>query len=292
MSTMVLMQFLFGALALVMAGQGLSMRVADFQRLWIERRPVLLACLLQLVVLPLAALALATLMKLPTVFAVGLMLLAAAPGSISSNLYSHVFGGNVVLSTTLTGLNTLLSTITLPLITGWAMVHFAVGTLVAPSIVGKVLEVMAILVIPVAIGMVVGARAPKFAARADRPMRLFSLVVLATFCVLAIVKEWRALMDGFDQVGASVVLFNLFSIGIGYLVPKARGMTDDVAIAVAFHLGVRSAVLSIYVAMTALNSTQMALPAAVYSVTMILFGITFGTAVRRAARRRPLPAVA
>ena len=289
MSTLGLMQLLFAALALVMAGQGLSMRWDDFRRLWVERHAVLLAAVLQLVFLPLVALALATVLSLPSAFAVGLMLLAAAPGSLTSSVYSHVFGGDVVLSATLTGVNTLVSIVTLPFITGWAMLHFAAGPEVAPSIVGKVLEVMVILVVPVGLGMAVGSRAPAFAARAERPMRVFSLLVLATLCVVAVVKERQALVNGIDEVGFSVVLFNLVALAVGYLVPRALKMHEPAAVSIAYHLGVRSSVLAMFVAMTALQNTQMALPAAVYSVTMILFAIAFGIGVRGASRRRVSP---
>jgi bile acid:Na+ symporter, BASS family len=284
MSTLGIVQLLFGALAIVMAGLGLSLELADFRRLLTEKRAVVIAVVLQMIVLPLVALGLASAMRLPTPYAVGLMLLAAAPGSISSSLYSHVFGGNVALNMSLTGINTLLSMVTLPLICGWAMAHFAVGAEAVPSVVGKLIESMATLVVPVIIGMVVRSRAPAFAARADRPMRLFSVFVLIAFSLGAIVKEWAALVQGFAEVGLSVVTFNLLSLAIGYSVSRAMTLEQPSAVAITFQLGIRSAVLSIYIAMTALNSSQLALPAAVYSVTMVLLGLAFGLWVKRSVQ--------
>jgi len=283
MSTLGMMQVLFLALAVVMAGLGLSLELADFRRLLNEKRAVVVALVLQMIILPLAAFALATAMSLSTPYAVGLMLLAAAPGSISSNLYSHVFGGNVALNVSLTGINTVLSMVTLPLICSWSIVHFAAGPETMPEVGGKLIETMATLIVPVIIGMVVRARAPRFAERVNKPMRLVSVIVLVVFSAAAIVKEWEALALAFTQVGVSVILFNLLSMVVGYRASLAMALDQASAVAVTFQLGVRSAVLSIYVAMTALNNAQIALPAAVYSITMVLLGLSFGVWVKRRA---------
>lgn len=286
------MQLLFVALALVMAGLGLSLEMSDFRRVFSERRAVLVALTLQMVVLPLAALAIAITMQLQTPYAVGLMLLAAAPGSISSNLYSHVFGGNVALNVSLTGVNTALSFLTLPLICSWSLGHFTAREAIVPPITGKLLETMATLVVPVILGMVVRARFRTFAIRADRPMRIFSVLVLVIFSAGAIVKEWQSLAKGFGEVGGSVILFNLLSLGVGYGVAHLMALDRRSGIAVTFQLAIRSAVLSMYVAMATLNDTQFALPAAVYSITMVLFGLSFGVWVRRRASGLPQEASA
>jgi len=276
MSTQVTVQLLFTALALVMAGLGLSLETADFRRVVTEKRAVLVALTLQMVILPLAALTIAIAMQLQMPYAVGLMLLAAAPSSISSNLYSHVFGGNVALNVSLTGVNTALSLVSLPLICNWALGQFAASEVALPSITNKLLETMATLIAPVVFGMVVRVRFRAFAISAEKPMRIFSVVVLVVFSAGAIVTEWQSLVKGFAEVGGSVTLFNLLSLGIGYATGQVMNLDRRSAITLAFQLGIRSAVLSIYVAMTAFKDTQFALPAAVYSITMVLFGISFG----------------
>ena len=88
-------------------------------------------------------------------FAIGLMLLAASPGGISANLFSHLFGGNVAMNISLTAVNTLLSIVTLPLIANWAIAHFAQSGQVVPMQTGKLMEVIAIVLIPVLLGMAV-----------------------------------------------------------------------------------------------------------------------------------------
>jgi BASS family bile acid:Na+ symporter len=244
---------------------------------------------LQMAVLPIIAYLIAVAMRLQTPYAVGLMLLAAAPGSISSNLYSHVFGGNVALNVSLTGVNTALSLVTLPLLCNWSLAHFAGGGTAAPSVTGKLLETMGTLVVPVVVGMTVRAFFPKFATRADAPMRIVSVLVLLLFSAGAIVKEWHSLVKGFAEVGVSVVLFNVLSLGVGYWVARLLAIDRGSAKAITFQLGIRSAVLSIYVAITTLNDTRFALPAAVYSITMVLLGLSFGLWLRRSAAAPETP---
>jgi len=279
-STLGVVQLLFAALALVMAGLGLSLELEDFRRIARQRRPVAVGMVLQLLVMPALAYAVAVTFRVSAPCAVGLMLLAAAPGSVSSSVYSRVFGGDVALNMSLTGLNTLLSMVTLPLICGWAQAHFASVDGAPGSPVLKLAQSMAALVLPVVLGMIVRFKRPRFAAWADKPMRIFSLLVLVVFSAGAIVSQWASLKSGFAEVGFAVVAFNGLSLVVGYGLTRWL-CTRESAMAIAFELGVRSAVLSIYVAMTTLHDSRIALPAAVYSITMVVFALVFGSLMHR-----------
>ncbi|UUZ65492.1 bile acid:sodium symporter family protein [Polaromonas sp. P1-6] len=215
-------QLLVVALALVMFGLGLSLSTQDFTRLLKHPKAVMVALALQIIVLPLACYGLIVALKVPPLFAVGLMLLAASPGGISANLFSHLFGGNVAMNISLTAVNTVLSIITLPLISNWAIQHFANTGQVVPLQFGKVVEVIAIVLVPVCIGMWVRTLTPGFAARAEKPMKVFSAVVLAVVAIGALVKEWQALSTTFAAVGPAVVAFNLVSLLAGYYLSRQR----------------------------------------------------------------------
>ncbi|MEO7150928.1 MAG: bile acid:sodium symporter family protein [Burkholderiaceae bacterium] len=286
MSTVVMMQLLLVALALVMTGLGMSLQRADFVRLLTLKRAVALALCVQMLVLPAVALALAYGFDLPPPFAIGLLLLAATPGSISANLFSHLFGGAVALNISLSGINTLLAAVTLPLVCGWSMQHFSEVGQTVPPLFGKVAEIIAIIVGPVTVGMLVRGFAPRFTQRAERPMRLVSASVLAFFVVAAIAKEWQALVSGFGQVGGAVVAFNVLSLAAGYGTSRVLAFDRPTSISITFQVSIHNAVLAIYVAMTVLEQPLMALPAAVYSVTMNLLAFGFGlwVAPRRIAR--------
>ena len=278
-------QALVAALALVMFGLGLSLSTQDFTRLLKHPKAVAVALVLQIIVLPLACYALIVLFSVPPLFAVGLMLLAASPGGVSANLFSHLFGGNVAMNISLTAINTVLSIVTLPLIANWAIGHFASSTGAAGQVVplqfGKVLEVVGIVLVPVAIGMWVRTRSLGFATRSEKPMKIFSGVVLAVVAIGALVKEWQALTSTFAAVGPAVVAFNVLSLLAGFYLARGAGLDKPMATAISYEIGIHNATLAIFVALAVLNNFQLALPAAIYSVSMYITATLFGLLVLR-----------
>lgn len=281
---------LLGALAIVMFGLGLSLAVDDFRRLREHPKAVVLALVLQVVLLPGTAYLLIVATGMEPIFAVGLMLLAASPGGVSANLFSHLFGGNVALNISLTAINTVLSIISLPLITNWAIAAFVQSGQVVPLQFGKIVEVMGIVLLPVGLGMLVRAKSPAWGVRLDKPMKIFSAVVLAAFSAIAIAKEWQALSTSFASIGPVVLAFNAISLLAGYYLSRVIGLNQSMATAISFEIGIHNSSLAIFVALSVLGSFQLALPAAVYSVSMYLTAALFGFLVLR--RRAPAPVAA
>jgi len=272
---------LIGALALIMFGLGLSLTVGDFRRLLGHPKAVLLALALQALVLPALCYGLIVLLDVPPVFAIGLMLLAASPGGVSANLFSHLFGGNVAMNISLTAINTLLSIVTLPLIANFAIASFSQSGQVVPMQTAKVVEVIGIVLVPVAIGMAVKRIAPGFAARADKPMKIFSMAVLAALALIAFAKEWDALTGSFATIGLAVVLFNAASLGLGYYVPRIAGLDKPNAVAIGYEIGIHNSTLAIFVAVSVLGDFQLMVPAAIYSISMYVLATAFGVLVLR-----------
>lgn len=289
-ATLIVTRFLFGALALVMFGLGLSLSLDDFRRLFKHPKAVTIALALQVVGLPLACYAIIVGFGLPPVFAVGLMLLAASPGGISANLFSHLFGGNVAMNISLTAVNTLLSIVTLPLIANWAIGHFAQGGQVVPLQTRKLVEVIAIVLVPVAIGMFVASRRPGFAARMEKPTKIFSAAVLAVVTVLAIANEWKTITATFAEIGLPVLLFNLLSLLAGYYLSRAAGLDKPLATAISYEIGIHNSTLAIFIAVSVLGSFPLALPAAIYSVVMYITAPLFGWLLLRQRQPVAVPA--
>jgi len=272
---------LIGALALIMFGLGLSLTVGDFRRLLGHPKAVLLALALQALLLPALCYGLTVLLDVPPVFAIGLMLLAASPGGVSANLFSHLFGGNVAMNISLTAINTLLSIVTLPLIANFAIASFSQSGQVVPMQTAKVVEVIGIVLVPVAIGMAVKRIAPGFAARADKPMKIFSMAVLAALALIAFAKEWDALTGSFATIGLAVVLFNAASLGLGYYIPRIAGLDKPNAVAIGYEIGIHNSTLAIFVAVSVLGDFQLMVPAAIYSISMYVLATAFGVLVLR-----------
>ena len=263
------------ALGIVMLGLGLSLTVADFARVVRYPKAVLIGLFIQTVVLVAGAYVIARLAALPPELAVGLMLLAASPGGATANIYSHLAHGDVALNITLTAINSLLALVTLPLIVDAALVHFLGQDQYVPPPTRKVIEVAAIIVLPVLIGMALRAGLPKVAAALEKPIRLFAVLVLVAVIGAAIVAEWERLPGFIAAVGAACLAFNLLSMAIGYGLPRWLDLPRSQAIAISLEIGIHNGTLAIFIALTVLQNATLSVPAAVYSIIMFVTASAF-----------------
>lgn len=276
------------ALGIIMFGLGLSLTIADFRRVGSHPKAVAVALGCQLLLLPAACFGLVLLFDLPPLLAVGMMLLAASPGGTTANLFSHLFRGDVALNVTLTAVNSVIAIVSLPIITNLAIGYFDLDDTVGLQF-RKVLEVFAIVLVPVAIGMLVRAKAEGFAARMDRPVRIGSAVILAVLVLGILAGERENVADYLADVGLVAALFCALSLVVGYVVPRAAGVRDDQAIASSMEIGVHNGTLAIYVAVEVLDSTEISVPAAVYSIIMFVFAALWGSWISRRVRQADAP---
>jgi BASS family bile acid:Na+ symporter len=277
------------ALAVIMFGLGLSLTPGDFRRVARTPRAVAVALGLQVLVLPLVAFGLVEAFDVDPLLAVGVMLLASSPGGTTANLFSHLFGGDVALNVTLTAINSVLAAVTIPLITNLAIGYFdAEGELGLQF--GKVVQVVAIVLVPVAVGMLVRHRSEAFAARTDRPVRIFSIVVLVLVSLGALLGERENLVGYAQQVGLVTGLFCLASLSLGYGGARLLRLDERQAIASAMEVGIHNTTVALTIALSVLDSTEVAVPSAVYSVLMYVLATLFGYAVTRGRRGARQPA--
>ncbi len=269
------------ALGIIMLGLGLGLTGEDFRRVARYPRAVMIGLGLQTLLLPWVAFALALGFRLSPELAVGLMLLAASPGGATANIYSHLARGDVALNITLTAINSVLCLLTLPLILNLSLEHFLGAGQYVPPPTKKVIEVAVIIVLPVLLGMLVRARAPAFAARAEKPFRLLSVVVLALLIVAAVSKEWQTLAASLAAVGLACLLFNLASMAVGYAAPLALRLPRRQATAIAMEIGIHNGTLAIFIALNVLANATMSIPAAVYSLLMFVTAAVFAAWVAR-----------
>lgn len=270
------------ALAIIMFGLGLSLSIEDFRRVGRQPKAVLIALAAQVVLLPALCFALVKLFDLDPVLAVGMMLLAASPGGTTANLFSHLFRGDVALNISLTAVNSVLALATLPVVVNLAIDHFEPGGPDGVGLqLGKTLQVFAVVLVPVVIGMVVHRSSPAFAARADRPVRIASAIVLVLVIAGALLAERENLREYLGDVGLITALFCIGSLTIGYLVPRLAGVTERQSIATSFEVGIHNSTLAIAVAVNVLDNETFAVPAAVYGVAMFPLAAAAGFLFRR-----------
>ena len=268
------------ALAIIMFGLGLDLTIGDFRRVGRAPRAVGVALVCQILLLPAICFGLVVLFDLPALLGIGMMLLAASPGGTTANLFSHLFRGDVALNITLTAINTVIAVVTLPLITGLAIAWYDRQDDVSMPLV-EIVKVFALILLPVGIGMLVNARAPGFARRMDKPVRIGSAVILAVLVLGILLDQRENVGDYLADVGLITALFCAISLVVGYYVPQAVGVTGPQAIASSMEVGVHNATLAIFVAVEVLDEVEISVPAAVYSLVMFLFAALWGAWVSR-----------
>ncbi|MET7419680.1 bile acid:sodium symporter family protein [Dactylosporangium sp. NPDC005555] len=281
------------ALGVVMLGLGLGLATEDFRRVLTYPKLVLVALGCQVLLLPAACFGLVVAFDLEPELAVGMMLLAASPGGTTANLYSHLFGGHVALNVTLTAVNSVLAVVTLPVVVNLSAAHFLGDGASIGLQFDKVLQVFAIVLVPVAVGMLLRARFPGLAGRLTGPVKVVSVVVLVAVVAGAVLKERANIGDYFVAVGAIVLVFNVLSLAAGYGLPRLAGVGRREAIAAGMEIGIHNSTLAIAVAISPalLNNTRMAVPAAVYGITMFFTAALFGVLVTRRRATEGAPAV-
>lgn len=277
------------ALAFIMIGLGLELTPKDFARVTKHPKAVLIALFCQLVLLVGIAFLLCKLLALPPLLAVGLMLLAASPGGSTANLFSYLFKGDLALNITLTAINSVIAAITLPIIVNFSIMHFMQDGQQISLQFGKVLQVFGIIIIPVCIGMLIRHYAPKLTEKLNKPLRIFAVVFLILIIIGAIYSERENIATYLTQVGLATVLFCIFSLSIGYFVPRFFGINSAQSRACAFEIGIHNSTLAMTIALTVIANSAVAMPAAVYSIFMYIFAAIFGYLITRFA---PLPAKA
>lgn len=269
------------ALGVIMFGLGLSLTPSDFVRVGRQPKAAAVALACQLLLLPAVCFALVLAFRLQPILAVGMMLLAASPGGTTANLYSHLFRGDVALNISLTAINSVIAVVTLPVIVNLAVAYFQPGDMKVGLQLAKTLEVFMIVLVPVALGMLMRGLKPGFAQAMDRPVRIASILILTLVILGAAASSLDVLLANFQALAGIVILFCLFSLGIGFAVPRLLKIERPQAIASAFEVGLHNATLAIVIAQSVLRSPEMTLPGAVYGVLMFPLAAAFGLLITR-----------
>ncbi len=269
--------FLPVALVVIMLGLGLTLSLGDFRNVLEKPKAVAFALILRIVVLPFVALGLCYAFRLEPVLAVGLMLLAAAPGGASSNLYTHLAGGDVALNITLTALNSVLAIIVMPVIVNLSLSHFLSEGQALPLQFDKMLQIFVIVVVPMALGMWLRSRFPGFADRMNGPVKLLSVLFLIAVVAIALISEWQRFLTVAPVVGLAAAAFNIVAVVIAYVGARTAGIDLKQSVSLGMEICIRNAALAIAVALSPalLNNATMAIPAAIYGLVAYLTAAAF-----------------
>lgn len=263
-------------LGTLMFGLGLSLSIEDFKRVVYYPKAVIIGLLCQMLVLPILCFFIASHFDLPPVLAVGLMLLSASPGGAAANLFSHLANGDVALNISLTAINSLLTLFTLPFIVSFSIAYFMQSGDVIPMQIKEVTEVFAIVLIPVACGMMLKSKLPPRSERLEKYGKIIPAVFLIGMVIGILIKERGKFSQSLEQIALAVLALNLISMTIGYFIPKMFKLAKKQAIAIGMEIGIHNCMLAMFVASSVLKNDEMTLPAAIYSIVMFFTAAAFG----------------
>jgi BASS family bile acid:Na+ symporter len=281
--------FLPLSIVLIMIAVGMTLTGDDLRRLTQQRKAVAVGLFCQLIVLPVLAFFFAWAFGLATIFAIGMILLAASPGGSTSNLIIHISDGDRPLSLTLTTMANLVVFATMPLLIRLAERVFGQldGDARVP-LVALVIQVAGLTVIPVLIGAAIRWRSPGFADRAEGPGKRIATIVFVIIVALLIVDNWDRIADEVPRFGPAFISLNLAALAAGWGIARAAGVTDREATAIGLETGMQNTTVAITVALAVFDSEDLAIIPALYGIWMFVTGLSFAFVLRSS----PEPAAA
>ena len=267
---------------------GLTLRPADF-RLFLHRpRPVFAGMLGQIVVLPLVAWAIASVLNLPPLFAIGLVLIACCPGGSSSNIFSMLAGGDVALSVSLTAISSIVTLFTLPLVMGWATLHLAgmdatdihlpIGQLIVQNIV--------LMLVPIVAGIIVKRRWPRAALSIDRVLSRLAFPALMLLATVFFIQHRQTIVAEFARLGTATTLLLIVAMSIGFGIALLFRLTRNEQRTLLIEIGMQNAAQAIAIAASpfVFNNEVIAIPAIIYALMMNVVLLIYVALIRRKRR--------
>jgi BASS family bile acid:Na+ symporter len=252
-----------------MLGMGLGLEWADFRRVTLYPKAVFTGLFSQLVLLPVTALLVVFGLGMDPVLGLGLMVLAFCPGGATSNLITHLSKGDTALSITLTALSSTVTVFTLPYLINWVSnMLLGEGQFVALPVGKTMVQILLITILPVAIGMVLRKYSPGFAQKADKPVRIASVVFIVLVILGIAIKEKDNIPTFFAQAGLAGLLLNVGSMAAGWIMSTAMNLVKPQRTTVIIETGIQNGTLAIAITAGLMGNETMAIPAAIYSLIM------------------------
>ena len=267
------------SLAIIMLSLGIGLEIADFRRVLNRRYPFAIGALCQVVLLPVAAFATVKIFALPPEIAVGFMLLSFCPGGVTSNILSKLAKADVALSVSLTAVISLLSIATVPILAAWSIRHFMGEAAPEVSIGGLAVAMFLITTLPVCIGVSLRHFAKELADRIDAPLSRIATILFVLIVIAALAGNWQLFVDNLGQMGAGLITLNLCLLLIGLGLSRAAHLSWKESKTISIETGIQNSTLGITLAAlitgTESGFSPLALPSAVYGITMYAVAIPF-----------------
>jgi BASS family bile acid:Na+ symporter len=261
-------------LAFIMFSLGVGLTPADFVR--VGRRPVtfLIGAFNQVFLLPVMAYLVIISFGITAEIAVGIMILAACPGGVTTNVIAKLAKGDVALSVSLTAVISLLSVITVPIVLRFAMATFMGDDAPVIDITKTAVTMFLLTVVPMLLGLVLRLCASETMVRAEPMLSKIAVALFVLIVIAALAGNWTLFVDNLPRIGPAVITLLAILTGVGFFVSRIMGRSLQEAKTISIETSVQNGTLGIVIASIIVGSSQgfsaYAIPSAVYSIAMYL----------------------
>ena len=264
------------ALAFIMFTLGLGLSVKDFSNVFKKPKNFLIGLVSQLIFLPIVGLILVIIWPLPIEIAIGVMLIAAAPGGVTSNILTYFARGDVALSVSLTAVMSLLSAVSVPIVLAISIGLIGGSSLPESiSLTGIALSMFLIVTLPVLVGMGVRSFLNNLTLKIEKTARFISTLLFVLVLLGAILAERENVVSYFAQTGLVVLALNILMMLIAFYWSGFFGTGISQKKAIAIECGLQNGTLAIFVGTTVFGGGLYIIPAATYSLIMYLTSLIF-----------------
>jgi len=253
------------SLAFIMFSLGLGLSISDFTRVFFKPRDFIIGLFFQIIILPIVAIIIVLFWPLAPELAVGVMILAAAPGGVTSNVLTSYARGNIALSISLTAINSILCVVTVPIILIISLSILGYGSLnEGQSLFSVALQMFLIVTIPVILGVLLSNLLSSF----QKVAKNISIILFALVLIGAIISQRENVVSYFTQAGLVMLILNITMMIIVYFLSKYLNSSKETFRCWLMEVGLQNGTLAIVVANTFFASTVYLIPAAIYSLIM------------------------
>ena len=270
------------ALALIMLGLGASLTFKDFTRVFQNPKEVLVGLICQLIILPIVAYLLIIILKVPNELALGVMLIAAAPGGVTSNVLTKFANGDVALSISLTAITSLISIMSVPFIIYLSIKLFDITYVTGEfSMLGISLKMFFVVTLPVLLGMLVRKFANEFIIKNLKYILRTSIGLFVIVFVAIYIEEWNNILHFLASAGFIGIILNITMMIIGFYVAKffASGIAQRRCI--SLECGLQNGTLAVFVGTQIFDNIIYMVPTAAYALIMMTTSVIFVLILKR-----------
>ena len=270
------------ALALIMLGLGLGLTIQDFSRVIKNPKDFLIGALCQMIILPIIAFILIKIFNTPLEIALGVMIIAAAPGGVTSNVLTKFAKGDVALSLSLTAIISLISIISVPFIVfNSAKLLDAASISKEISMTGISLKMFFVVTLPVIIGMIIRKFATNFIVSKTLIIQRLSIILFIIVFLAIWIEEWDNIVSYITQAGSITLSLNIIMMLIGYFVAKFFASGIEQRRCISLECGLQNGTLAVFVSSQLFDEKIYMVPTAAYALIMFLTSLIFVFIIRK-----------